>query len=442
MRRRPSRLTVALLLASCALAGVIPGAPASATGRAQPASRATALLAGVNTAGLGPGSTPVEADHTIALAHELNSKIIRIELPWSLLEPRARGQLDPQALEYTDRLMNDAATQGIAVIAMIDATPCWATSAPARLKRACVPGERGAANSYPPAQPADFAALVKTLAERYGTKMTALEVWNEPDQANEKYFAGPHKPQRYAAILKAAYTAIKQVNPQIKVLGGSLVGTNGVFLRLLYKAGIKGYYDGLGIHFYTLSLASIRAFRAVQVANGDTTPLWFDEFGWTDCYPRKIQEEQGCVTPAAQAQNITNIFRALGSSSYIAAATLYELQDGGTESFGVLTAKGAHKPAFAALSDVLASPIGPLSPVTLGLRKAGSKVIASGSGPVGDFMHLEVFQGSVLRFRALFTLNRFNRYSLRLPGALGTHNLRVRVYMQWTGASGAAQRSI
>jgi hypothetical protein len=79
--------------------------------------------------------------------------------------------------------------------------------------------------------------------------------------------------------------------------------------------------------------------------------------------------------------------------------------------------------------------------VTLGLRKAGSKVIASGSGPVGDFMHLEVFQGSVLRFRALFTLNRFNRYSVALPSVLGTHNLRVRVYQQWAGPSGAAQRS-
>lgn len=441
MRRPLSKLTFSLLLACCALAGVIPGAQASASERAQASS--APLLGGVNTSGLGLGGTPAEADHTIALAHQLNSKMIRVELPWSVLEPRARGQLDPQALAYTDRLMSDAAAQGIGVIVMVDVTPCWATSAPARVRRACVPGQRGPANSYPPTQPADFAALVKTLAERYGNKMTALEVWNEPDQANERYFAGPEKAQRYAAILKAAYTAIKQVNPQIKVLGGSLVGTNGVFLRLLYKAGIKGYYDGLAVHFYTLSLASVRAFRAVQVANGDTAPLWLDEFGWTDCYPRhKIQEEQACVTPAVQAQNIKNIFRALGSSSYIAAATLYELQDGGGDSFGVLTRKGAHKPAFKALSQVLASPLGLLSPITLGLRKAGSKVIASGSGPVGDFMRLEAFQGSVLRYRAVFTLNRFNRFSFALPSALGTHNLRVRVYQQWTGPGGAAQRSI
>ena len=229
-----------------------------------------------------------------------------------------------------------------------------------------------AANSWPPSNPADYAALVGALAERYGKKMTALEVWNEPDQANERYFAGPHKAERYAALLKAAYTAIKQVDPNIKVLAGSLVGSNGVFLRLLYAAGIKGYYDGLAVHFYTLTLASIRAIRAVQLANGDTTPLWLDEFGWTGCYPRrKDQEEQACVTPAVQAQNITNIFRALGPTSYVAAATLYELQDGGGDSFGVLTERAAAQAGFLALSRVLARRSGKQS--TLGLRRPGRR---------------------------------------------------------------------
>jgi hypothetical protein len=397
----------------------------------------------VNTNDLGFRSTPADADRTIALSHQLHAKIIRVELPWSVLEPREAGHLDPHALTYTDRLMSDAAANGIGVIAMIDSTPCWASSAPKRLSDRCVPGARSGANRWPPARPADFAALVRFLAERYGNKITALEVWNEPDQANEKYFAGPHKPQRYAAILTAAYAAVKQVAPSISVLGGSLVGPNGVFLRLLYKAGIKGFYDGLSVHFYTLSLAAVRATRAVQAANGDTTPLWLDEFGWPACYPhRRIEQEQACVTPSVQAHNITNIFRALASTGYVAAATLYELQDYGSDSFGVLGRRGSRKPSFTALANVLASPIGQLSPVTLRVRRAAGRVIASGSGPVGDFMQLEAFQGSLLRYRAVFTLDRFNRYSIALPRVLGTHGLRVRVYQYWTGVSRAAQRSI
>ncbi|HEX3434426.1 MAG TPA: cellulase family glycosylhydrolase [Solirubrobacteraceae bacterium] len=440
MPRRLSKPAAALAIVCCGLAAAAPGTSAGAHGHARAA--AAGLLGGVNTAGLGYNSTPEEADKTIAVAQALHTKIIRVELAWSILEPRGPNKLDARALAYTDRLINDASEHGIGVIGLVDGSPCWASAAPAHVRRKCVPGQLALAGSYPPSRPADYANFMHELAERYGDKLTALEVWNEPDQANERYFAGPHKVARYAAILKAAYTSIKQADPNIKVLGGSLVGTNGVFLRLLYKAGIKGYYDGLAIHFYTLTLASLRATRQVQLANGDSTPLWLGEFGWTDCYPRhKIQEEQPCVTPAVQATNITNIFHALASTSYVAAATLYELQDGGSDQFGVLTARGGHKRAFAALAKVLGSPSGALSPVTLTLRKAGSKVLASGSGPVGDFMHLEVFQGSVLRYRALFTLNRFNGYSLALPSALGTHNLRVRVYQQSSGLAGAVQRS-
>jgi hypothetical protein len=69
-------------------------------------------------------------------------------------------------------------------------------------------------------------------------------------------------------------------------------------------------------------------------------------------------------------------------------------------------------------------------------------VLASGSGPVGDYMELEAFHGSLLRYRALFTLNRFNRYSIALPSVLGTGGLRVRVYQYWAGRDRAAQRSI
>ncbi|HEX8715294.1 MAG TPA: cellulase family glycosylhydrolase, partial [Solirubrobacteraceae bacterium] len=398
---------------------------------------------GLNIAGLGPNSRPANADQEIATAVKLHAKLVRAELPWSLLEPTAAGQLDPHALAYVDRLMSDAAAHGIGVIALVDSSPCWASSAPAAVRRKCVPTRTSRAFGYPPAHPEDFAAFARTLVERYGDAIAAFEVWNEPDQANERYFAGPNKPARYAALLAAAYPAIKQADPNVKVLGGSLVGSNGVFLKLLYQAGIKGHYDGLAVHFYTLSLAALRATRAVQLANGDSAPIWLDEFGWPDCYPhRKIDEEQACVTASVQAHNLTNVYRALATTSYVAAATMYDMQDSGGDSFGVLTARGRKRPSYAALAGVLSSPIGPLGRVSLSLRTSGNHVVASGSGPVGDFMRMEAFQGGVLRYRAVFTLDRLNRFKLALPGVLGTHGLRVRVYQQWSGAARAAQRSI
>jgi hypothetical protein len=424
---------LALLVLSCLTAT----AGARASTRAKTA--VPPPLGGINLPGLGYGSMPAQADREVAEASALHARIVRVELPWGVLQPHGPGELDAQAAAYTDRLMSDAAARGIAVIALIDATPCWASSAPAALLEACIPGRDDQANGWPPARPSDFGGIAGLLAGRYGGKMTALEVWNEPDQANEKYFAGPEKPARYAAVLKAGYTAVKQADPRVKVLAGSLVGSNGVFLKLLYANGIKGYYDGIAVHFYTLTLAALRMFRAVQVANGDTSPLWLDEFGWSSCAPQKIQEEQSCVTPAVQAQNISNLYRSLSHTSYIAAETLFKLNDGGTQ-FGVLTAQGARKPAYAALANVLVSPFGSPSRVTLKLRRSGGQLLASGSGPVGDYMRIEVFQRNTLRYRAIFTLDSANRYALKLPAALGSRGLRVRVFQEWAGVHSAAQK--
>ncbi len=416
--------------------------PASRAGRAASA-QDSSPLGGLNIFGVTPGARLVAADREIAAARALHAHVVRVDVPWSVLEPRGPGKVEPSVQAFLDRLVGDAATGGIRVIVTADNTPCWASSAPASLLRKCVPGGVSKANAWPPLDPSTYASFVAYVAARYGTRLAAIEVWNEPDQANEDYFAGPEKPRRYAAVLRAAYPAIKQANPEVQVLAGSLVGSNGVFLRALYAAGIKGYYDGLAVHFYNLTLGSLRAIRETQLANGDTKPLWLDEFGWSSCWPRqKIQQEQGCVTQKVQAANIISIFRSLSRTPYIAAEVLYGLQDGASEDFGVLNAKGARKPAFAALARVLASPFATPSGATLSLRRHRGAVVASGSGPVGDYMQLEALQGGVPRYRALFTLNRFNRYSITLPRVLGTHGLTVRVYQYWTGSGHDAQRGI
>lgn len=435
------RLALALALALC-VCWMSVFAPAGASARARPA-RSGPLLGGVNIVGLGVSSTSREADQAIAVAHRLHAAFVRTVIPWAVFEPQGPGQIDPRALSFTDRLTADAAAAGIRVIMTVDGTPCWASSAPRALARRCSPARETAANAWPPTDPAAYGAFVAYLAARYGTELAAIEVWNEPDQSNEDYLAGPHKPQRYAEILRAAYPAIKAANPNVTVLAGSLVGSNGAFLRALYAAGIKGYYDGLAVHYYDLTLGSLRSIHETQLANGDATPLWLDEFGWPSCWPRRrIEQEQPCVTPQVQAVNIRNVVHSLAGVPWVAAYAIYKSQDSAGEAFGVLSEDGARKPAYAALAGVLASPFGSVSPVTLQLRRRGGRVVASGSGPVGDFMQLEALQHGALRYRALFTLNRFDRYALALPPVLGTSGLTVRVFQYWAGPGRDAQRSI
>jgi hypothetical protein len=399
-------------------------------------------LGGVNATGIGLGTPQAKVDQQIAWAHALHAQAIRLEIPWSTLEP-AQGHIEPRALAFTDHLVNQASTAGIKVVALAMWSPCWASSAPTSLLRKCQPGHGSKALAWSPKDPNAYGSFVAFLAARYGPKLAALEVWNEPDQANEDYFAGPNKPQRYAALLRAAYPAIKRADPAMPVLGGSLVGSNGAFLRALYAAGIKGYYDGLSVHFYNLVLASLRYLHGVQIANHDSKPLWLNEFGWSSCWPRqRIQQEQGCVTEQAQAANLADVYRSLAHTPWVAAEMVYELQGSSREDFGVLSETGAHKPSFGALRSVFVSPLGKPSPVTVRLGRRGDHVVASGSGPVGDYMQLEAFSGQRAVYRALFTLNRFNRYSFALPRALGTQGLRVSVFQYWMGTARAASASI
>ena len=429
-----------LLALATVLVCLTAAAGASVAQLARTAARAP--QGGVNIVGV--GAEPLSsADQAIAQAHALHAQIVRTEVPWSNLEPLAPGRISRAPLAFMDRLVADATSVGIHVVMMVDRTPCWASSAPASLLRACLAGAARKATAWPPREPAPYAAFVAFLAKRYGSRLAAIEIWNEPDQANQLYFAGPEKPKRYAAILRAAYPAIKHADPGLPVLAGSLVGSNGAFLRALYAAGIKGYYDGLSVHFYNLVLGSLRSTHEVQLANGDDKPLWLSEFGWSSCLPkRKIEQEQACVSQQMQATNLTDTFRALAHTSYLSAEIVYKLQGFPAEEFGVLTADGRRKPAFAALARVLVSPFGATARVTLSLSRRGGRVVASGAGPAGDYMELEAYQGQTLRYRALFTLNRYNRYSVALPSVLGQSGLRVRVYQYWEGPSRAAQKSI
>ena len=439
MRRLDRRLMVALATTVVVLAWLTP--PGSADTAASAAGQ-SAPLGGLNMTGLAFGSSQARVNQAVAWARSVDAHVIRVEFPWSALEPR-KGQIDPSALAYTDYLVNRAAAARIKVLVLTMGTPCWASSAAPSLLARCKPGQHNGANAWTPRDPATFGSFAAFKAARYSSKLAAIEVWNEPDQANEDYLAGPNKAQHYAEILRAAYPAIKRADPHMTVLGGSLVGSNGAFLKALYAAGIKGYYDGLSVHFYNLVLASLRYTHEVQIQNGDTTPLWLNEFGWSSCWPRQhIQQEQACVTPQVQAANLANTYRSLARTSWIAAEIMYGLQGSRREDFGVLSQTGARKPAFAALRSVLVSPFGAPAPVTVHLSRHGGRVLATGSGPVGDYLQIEALGGGGVRYTAQFTLNRFNGYSIAMPAALGTSGLKVSVFQYWMGTPKAATAGI
>jgi hypothetical protein len=419
---------VRTLLLSAALALCL-----SAPAFAAPSSR------GVQILGATPGSSPSAIDTQLRLAKSAGANVIRTEVKWSELEPTATGGLAPATLAAADAIVNGAAARGMKALVIMDVAPCWASDAPPEIKGDCTtPQQIAGATGYGPSDPARFGNVAGFIAARYGSKLAGIEVWNEPDQANELYLKGPDKPRRYAAILKAAYTSIKAASPSTKVLGGTFVGGNGNFLRALYAEGIKGYYDIMSVHFYDETLYSLRVTRAVMKANGDLKPVWLGEFGYSSCYPRhRIQGGQTCVSRKIQGRKIADVVRGLRRASYVKGIILFQLIDTPNYVMGLFDLAGHKKPSFAPVRAVykkkkLSKP----RKVNLKLRRSGNKVVVSGSGPGGDFYDVRVFKQGQLRYRAIIKLSRSLTFRTVLPAALGTSGLTVKaIYMSGSSAT-------
>ena len=79
----------------------------------------------------------------------------------------------------------------------------------------------------PPADPGAYAGFVAELA-RSVPSVGAIEIWNEADEG--EFWAGAPEPARYAALLRAAYPAIKAANSDVTVVTTGMVGNNFRFL--------------------------------------------------------------------------------------------------------------------------------------------------------------------------------------------------------------------
>ncbi|MGQ9626046.1 MAG: cellulase family glycosylhydrolase [Anaerolineae bacterium] len=205
-------------------------------------------------------------------------------IDWEGIEGEGKGKynwVDP------DNIVKACSSQGLKILLRVQWTPEWARPP-------------GTPREHPPSNPQDFADFMQVVAERYKGKVNAYEIWNEPNLDRE--WGGKASPQEYVALLKAVYPAIKEVDREVLVIAGgpSTTGRGGEgaigdldFIRGMYEAGGKGYFDALSSHPYGfghdpdyedewgLFFARASAQHEVMAASGDgETPIWITEFGW------------------------------------------------------------------------------------------------------------------------------------------------------------------
>jgi hypothetical protein len=215
---------------------------------------------------------------------------IRVFVPWGLVD--AFGPSQPGSLSWSllDTVMQSAKEHGMGVLAEVDSTPPGGVA----------PGTPSGGNTPDPAK---FAAFMKKFVTKYGETVSAYEIWNEP---NGILSSNPINPAAYAALVKAAYQAIKPLDPTATVVAGAVghVVTFGNvtmdpvdFVKAMIAADptIGQYFDALSYHPYDVSLpfsqgninpnsgwwASDTAFNQLKdlVKLFPTKKVWITEFG-------------------------------------------------------------------------------------------------------------------------------------------------------------------
>src|SRR5918998_1285286 len=167
-----------------------------------------AFAAPAPAAETGVNETLAQTVSTAEKAPRLGADWVRIWALWQDLQP-APGQYTQHLVDDLNRRVGALKARGIKVLVVIHRSPAWAGG---------------------------------------GT--------TPPDPDSHEFGAGAPDPAGYAAVVRAAYPAIKAVQPNDAVVLGGLVGNHFAFLEQLYANGAGGAFDAVAVHTDTACLTN------------------------------------------------------------------------------------------------------------------------------------------------------------------------------------------
>ncbi len=387
------RVLLCILLATCAAASLTAITPARASASQTVAVQAHLLWSQYDAA---------DRERLLDRAQEAGAGMVRVDLGWASLEQEGKGEYSKWYLGKVDHVVAEAEERGIEVLFTFWETPCWASTAPESLKQGCEGAwwDR-AVQRYPPADAGDYAEALAFMVRRYGDRVAAWELWNEPNHPH--YFKAADQVGSYAELVKAAYPVAKAADPDATIIAGSLADADFEFTRALLDRGVGGSFDAWSVHPYSEDrsplhpgipgwtkksfAAGVPAVRDTLLAHGQDTPIWLTEFGWSTCSVRGDRAAyHNCVDPSTQAEWLREAFLYMRTWDYVPVGVSYNLEDTSddagdrVENYGLMSHDGTPKPAFAAFRAV-ADLIHSGTPVPPAVASAGSPAPAPGAAP-------------------------------------------------------------
>jgi len=301
--------------------------------------------------------------------------VIRASFGWVLYEPR-KGEIDTAMLDRFEWLVDQAEERGIEVIWLLGGAPCEYSAIPPEVLERCLsapdPFSKPEFLGWPPADEESWRESLRPVLDRVGDRLAAVEVWNEPNNADFLRAEGGDagRAVTYLEILRWTYPEIKARAPDLPVLAGSLAFADAGFLSDLYLGGLAGLSDGVSVHPYSARpsqgtiptrpgaitfdgdrvfsfRSGIDAIHEVMAANGEgDLPIWITEFGSGACARGKPL----CAGSARrQADWATEAFLVAARNPSVAAVLMHELVDQVDLKLGALEADGTPRPALDAI---------------------------------------------------------------------------------------------
>ena len=321
---------------------------------------------------------------------QMGATSFRDEVFWHRLETKQGTLAWPDSLKDLDQLVSDAARAGQRPLLILDYGNKFYD---------------GNAQLSSPQAIAAYARYVRFVVKHFEGRVDQFEIWNEWNIGSggtpEQRAARHGSPEDYAAVLRAAYAAVKAENPSATVIGGAFAGYDFSWVDAFGRAGGFDSLDGFSIHPYVFSEgrapqapSGVRAttghatfdrllglfardavadtpFRATPgtpesamkhvddlksridaLAPGKNVRIYITEAGWpVNTGSHGVSED----TAAAYLQRFMLLARA---RAWIGGVWWYDLFDDGDDAqnkehrFGLLTHEGAPRPAFQAMADV------------------------------------------------------------------------------------------
>ncbi len=270
---------------------------------------------------------PWKIKRTLEMVREMGAPWIVEYFPWAYHEPFP-GFFD---WDHSDLVIDHAQRQGLTVIARLGFVPEWARP------------YDSASSFLPLARYFDFGDYVQAFVDRYGDRVPAIIIWNEPNLALEWGFQ-PIDPAGYTKLLTVAYQRVQQSDhPDVLVLGGALAPTLAppgseqamndlIYLQGMLDAGAGEVMDGLAGHAYGWSFPAddppdpaVINFRRIELVhqlladNGYADiPIYITEGGWND-HPRWTR----AVKPAQRIENTIRAYELIESWPWAEMAALW-----------------------------------------------------------------------------------------------------------------------